>query len=191
MIHSYPQDYFDLYQIAMGENYTFRQWNNAVNVMANRFNDLNVRNKFKGDMLEVFSEIFFALFQNDPSFGLTDYTPIAIDDDYGVDAVGTNANGHACVVQVKYRSNPLDVITYESIAKTYTAAILHLHKNDVFNYDNTVFLFTNSNSVSISFEKVMAKKAVVINRGVISTMVDNNSNFWSAAYNLIFATLDT
>ena len=191
MLHSYPREYFELYQMAIGENYTFRQWNNAVNVMAIRFNNLNVRNKFKGDMLEVFSEIFFALFQNDPSFGLKVYTPIAIDDDYGVDAVGTNANGHACVVQVKYRSNPLEVITYESIAKTYTAAILHLHMNDVFHHDKTVFLFTNSNSVSISFEKIMGKKVVVVNNGVISAMVDNNSNFWTAAYDLIFATLNS
>ena len=65
MIHSYPREYFDLYQLA--ENgFTFRQWNNEVLRIANSRElnlDEDARNKFKGDMLEVFSEIFFYQFQ--------------------------------------------------------------------------------------------------------------------------------
>ena len=87
MLHSYPREYFDLYR--MGENgFTFRQWNNEVISMARRIPDEDTRNKFKGDMLEVFSEIFFYQFQSDEGLGITEYQPIEIGDDYGVDARG-------------------------------------------------------------------------------------------------------
>ena len=119
MIHSYPREYFDLYQMA--ENgFTFRQWNNEVLRMANsrelNFDD-DAKNKFKGDMLEVFSEIFFKQFESDESLGITEYQPIDINDDYGVDARGVNVNGKQTAIQVKYRSNPDDRISYADIAE--------------------------------------------------------------------------
>ena len=42
-----------------------------------------------------------------------------------------------------------------------------------------------------AFTKVMQKKVVIINKGVISTKIDNNTTFWNLAYNMIFKTLDT
>lgn len=190
MIHSYPNEYFNLYQLANSTPFTFRQWNNEVNKQANMILDENTRNKFKGDMLEVFSEIFFTLFQNDEAIGIRDYTPIDINEDFGVDATGINANGHHSVIQVKFKSNPLELVPYADIARTFTSAICQLHI-PVYAHDNTVFLFTNSNGVTIAFNKVMGQTAIVINRATIATKVDNNANFWLSAYNLIFNTLDS
>ena len=193
MIHSFPREYFDLYR--MGENgFTFRQWNNEVLRMANsrelNFDD-DAKNKFKGDMLEVFSEIFFKQFESDESLGITDYQPIDINDDYGVDARGVNVNGKQTAIQVKYRSNPDDRISYADIARTFTSAVLQLHMKDVIDNDRTVFLFTNAGGVSGAFDTVMQKKTVVITRGVIATKVDNNITFWKNAYDLIYKTLDS
>ena len=189
MIHSYPREYFDLYQMA--ENgFTFRQWNNEVISMARRIADEDVRNKFKGDMLEVFSEIFFYQFQSDESLGVTEYSPIEINDDYGVDARGVNVNGKQTAIQVKYRSNPEDKISYADIARTFTSAVLQLHMNDVIDNDRTVFLFTNAGGVTGAFDKVMQKKTVIITRSVIATKVDNNVTFWKNAFDMIWKTLD-
>ena len=192
MIHSYPREYFDLYQLA--ENgFTFRQWNNEVLRIANSRElnlDEDARNKFKGDMLEVFSEIFFYQFQTDESLGITEYQPIEINDDYGVDARGINVNGKQTAIQVKYRSNPEDKISYADIARTFTSAVLQLHMKDVIDNDRTVFLFTNAGGVTGAFDTVMQKKTVIITRGVISTKVDNNVTFWKNAYDLIYRTMD-
>ena len=189
MIHSYPREYFDLYQMA--ENgFTFRQWNNEVISMARMIDDEDTRNKFKGDMLEVFSEIFFYQFQTDEALGITDYAPIEINDDYGVDARGLNVNGKQTAIQVKYRSNPDDKISYADIARTFTSAVLQLHMKDVIDNDRTVFLFTNAGGVTGAFDTVMQKKTVIITRGVISTKVDNNVTFWKNAFDMMWKTLD-
>lgn len=192
MIHSYPREYFDLYQLA--ENgFTFRQWNNEVLRIANSRElnlDEDARNKFKGDMLEVFSEIFFYQFQTDEALGITEYQPIEINDDYGVDARGINVNGKQTAIQVKYRSNPDDKISYADIARTFTSAVLQLHMKDVIDNDRTVFLFTNAGGVTGAFDTVMQKKTVIITRGVISTKVDNNVTFWKNAFDMMWKTLD-
>jgi len=147
-------------------------------------------NKFKGDMLEVFSEMFFNIFGADEGVGIQEYTPGDIGSDYGVDATGTNVNGHSCAIQVKYRSNPLDNISYADIARTFTSAALQLNLKDVIEQDHTVYLFTTANGVSVAFEKVMGRKCVLITRDVISTKVDNNKTFWQKCYELMYHTLD-
>jgi hypothetical protein len=190
MLHSFPREYLGLYRMA--ENgFTFREWNNEVLRLARGLNlDDDTRNKFKGDMLEVFSEIFFKNFESDEGLGLTEYQPIDINDDYGVDARAVNVNGHHTAVQVKYRSNPEDKISYDDIARTVTSALFQLNMADVYNHDRTVFLFTNAGGVTGAYNTVMQKKSVIITRSVIATKVDNNVTFWKNAYDLIYRTMD-
>jgi len=189
MLHSYPHEYFELYNMAK-DGFTFRQWNNEVIRLSTRIQDLDTRYKFVGDMLEVFSEIFFASFNVDEALGITDYAPVSINDDYGVDATGINANGHHVAIQVKFRSNPSDLISYADIARTYTSALLQLNMHDVYEHNNTVYLFTNSNGVTGAFTTVMQNKCVIIDKNVIKTKVDNNLTFWKNAYQMIFDTMN-
>ena len=191
MIHSFPREYHDLYYRAeLG--YTFREWNNEVLRLAHSLflDDIDAQNKFKGDMLEVFAEIFFAQFEVDPEFGLHDYIPVEIGDDFGVDARAINPSGHNSVVQVKYRSNPEDVISYADIARTYTSALCQFHIDDVYKHNNTVFLFTNAGGVTGAFTTVMQRKTVILTRSFIASKVDNNEAFWKESYQLIYRTLD-
>lgn len=149
----------------------------------------NELNKFRGDMLEVFSEIFFTVFGADEAVGISQYTPIDIGSDFGVDATGVNVNGHNVAVQVKFRSNPSDVITYADIARTYTSAVLQLGMTDVVNHDHTVYLFTTANGVTGAFSKVMGRKCVIVDKAIIQHKVDNNKEFWNRAYDMIWNTL--
>lgn len=190
MIHSYPNEYFELYTLGK-DGFTFRQWNNEVIRLSYRIDDEDTRNKFKGDMLEVFAEIFFAQFQSDEAVGITEYTPIDINDDFGVDATGKNVNGHQSAIQVKFRSNPTELISYADIARTYTSALMQLHMNDVYEHDHTVYLFTNANGITGAFTKVMQNKCVIITKNEIKTKVDNNLTFWDNAYRMIFETLNS
>lgn len=146
-------------------------------------------NKFKGDMLEVLSEIFFNAFKTDEAIGLKEYEPINLEDDFGIDATGVNVNNHKCVVQVKYRKNPDSLIEYSDIAKTYTSSLLQLNLSDIYYHDNTIFLFTTAKGVTGAFEKVMKQKVRVINRSIISTKIDNNKTFWKFAFKEISESL--
>lgn len=186
---SYPSEYHSVYEHCVTYP-TFREWNNQVSAFGRRITDLDERNKFYGDMLEVFSEVFFTILVGNPAYGLNDYTPVDINDDFGVDATAINVVGHRCAVQVKYRSNPSDIITYSDIAKTFTSAVCQFDMMDVVNHDCTIFLFTNAFGVSHQFEEVLKGKAVIINQGVIKHEVDNNQFFWAKAYDLIFDKLD-
>lgn len=147
-------------------------------------------NKFKGDMLEVLSEIFFNCFGADEAIGIKEYSPIELNSDFGVDAIGKNVNNHNCVVQIKYRKNVNNLIEYSDISKTYTSALLQLNIPDVYLHDHTIYLFTTASGVTGSFEKVMKNKVVIINRSIISTKIDNNKTFWEFASKEIGSSLE-
>ena len=147
--------------------------------------------KFKGDMLEVLSEIFFTIFQGDEGLGIREYTPVEIAEDFGVDATGVNVNGHKVVVQVKYRSNPDDLIPFADIARTFTSAVCQLRITVVIQHPRTVYLFTISNGVTAAFQKVMGDKTVLVNRATIATKIDNNCNFWKMAFEMMMTTLQS
>jgi hypothetical protein len=150
--------------------------------------DKNRINSFKGNILEVLAEIFFSIFNADTSVGIKDYTPVPISDDFGVDGIGINVNGDKCAIQIKYKANPLDIVLYEDMAKTYTAG-REIHKLSLDN-DDTIFLFTTGYSISISCSKVFKRKIRIINRNIIAGKIDNNLSFWEMAEELIMNTLD-
>lgn len=142
------------------------------------------RSKFKGDCFEIFAELFFNAFENDPSVGLIDYTPIDSENDYGVDAVGRNANNDRVAVQIKYRTNPTDSITYSDLAKTYTSA-RRLENIDV-DCNNSMFVFTTAYDVTNPCVKLFGPTLVVINFNVIDRYVTNNKSFWRNSFERVF-----
>lgn len=142
---------------------------------------------FKGDMLEIFAEIFFKAFQNDPRVGLSDYTPVPLEEDYGVDGIGKNAAGKQCAVQVKYRGNPLDSVTYAELARTYASAILL--QQIPLEGEDCLYVFTTAYDVTAPNGVVFKNMLRVISHKIISQEVDNNINFWNAAFEEIKDTL--
>ena len=169
-----------------GEKATFQEFIKSIESFTADFSEDTVQT-YKGDMLEIFAEIFFKAFENDARFGLKDYEPVKLEDDYGVDAMGVNVNGHKCAVQVKFRSNPFDDITYSDLAKTYFSGTNDFNLD--LNEDNSIFLFTSAHKVTAACEKKMKKRLRNISREVISTEVDNNKSFWEFAFKEIESTL--
>lgn len=142
---------------------------------------------FKGDMLEILAEIFFKAFANSPEVGITQYTPIPLPEDYGVDGKGMNAAGTSCAVQVKYRDNPMEKILYAEIAKTYTSGKIQLGLP--LDTDNCIYVFTSAWEITGACQTVFGKMLRVINREIISREIDNNISFWNTAFEEIRDTL--
>ncbi len=71
--------------------------------------------KFKGDLFEIFAEIYFKNQGANPKIGVYNYTPNKATDDYGVDGFGKGSDGKNLTVQVKFRSNFLTELTEKDI----------------------------------------------------------------------------
>ena len=183
-----PKLYHDLYDrwSQKTSHQTINEWINDVEVLANTMPDNDSSLKLRGDMLEVLSEIFFNAFQNDEAVGIKDYVPVAIDEDYGVDATGINPNGIKVAVQCKYKN--FEPVTYTELAKTFTSGLLIL-KCDLMQA-NSIYVFTTAVAFSSAVDKNLGSKVVKIDRNVISRKIDNNRTFWQFAYDEIFSTLD-
>ena len=145
------------------------------------------RDCFRGDMLEILAEMFFKAFENSPTVGLKDYTPVPLPEDYGVDGHGVNANGTPCAAQVKYRGDPSNLVTYAEIARTYTSGRTQLGL--ALEGDDTIFVFTSASGVTVACQTVLGKKVRVLNREAIAKEIDNNVSFWQLAYDEIKDTL--
>lgn len=146
-------------------------------------------NVFKGDMLEVFAEIFFGAHAYDPMVGIHSYHPVPLTEDYGVDATGINVVGLPVAIQCKFRSDPRTAITFADMAKTYTSGRIRHHLP--LDGNDTVILFTTANNITKACKEVFGTQLRMINRNIIKLRVDNNTAFWQQAEQRLVATLNT
>jgi hypothetical protein len=176
---------FDAFNTRRGVNVTFEDFLVEIERWAVKIQDPDEQNVFRGDMLEILAEMFFGAFANDPAVGLTGYTPVPLPEDYGVDGTGNNAAGTDCAVQVKYRGDPTDLVTYAEIARTFTSAVLQLGL-PLYNGSDNIFIFTSAYDVTVACKTVMGNKIHILSRGIIKNKIDNNVSFWDYAYNEIY-----
>ena len=196
----YYKELKDIYSTISNADVSFKSIDNWISLVEhhaeiigkkyqNADDRIKIQNDFKGDMLEILSEIFFKNSAFDDRFGLSNYTVSDSASDYGVDATGYNVNGHKCAVQCKYRVNPNpqgdDKLKYEDLAKTYFDGREN-HNCDL-DKDYTVFLFTTANEDSIShiIENNFKKKLVLVGRKRLSEIIHQNVNFWNLCLNEI------
>jgi len=175
-ILTYWDDYRSIYSNMVNHNGTIKMFIKEVETLAKTLDD-NVTT-YKGDMLEVLAELFFDAFSNDRQVGLSNYEP-NLDADYGVDGIGINTSQQRCAVQVKYRSNASDPITYGDLAKTFTDGTLNFNLD--LTLDRSIYLFTTADDISISCKTMLSSNLVIINRAAISNKINNNKVFWTAA----------
>jgi hypothetical protein len=81
------------------------------------------KDKFFGDVFELFVEGFLLQFGTFPGIDVIDYVPVLSEDDYGVDGLATNKNGEKLAVQIKYRSRKgCALSTNDGLANFYMEA---------------------------------------------------------------------
>ena len=139
--------------------------------------------KLKGDLFEIFAEIFFKLNSSDSKVGITDYTPSESTDDYGVDGYGVAMNGLPCTVQVKFRSNINTQLTIKDL-KNFQGLSYRKYKVPVDSTQN-LFIFTNCKGVHWNTETRVMENSVITfcsfngqSNHSLNVLVDNNSSFW-------------
>ena len=112
-----------------------------------------VYNRVVGDVFELFAEYFFKTCSAVGQYGIVNYEPANNPKDWGVDGYGIAADRREsvggptpAVVQIKFRSNPMDEISYTCLAKTGWDGIKNYGLN--ITRQNNVILFTNTESGS-------------------------------------------
>lgn len=143
------------------------------------FQDRYDSEKYKGDGLELFSEVLIKLSPMDNRIGIGNYEPIT-SNDIGVDGKGIGLNGKPATVQVKYRSNHKQMLTAneDHLSNFVMASLLH------FNIDkedkNNMLIVTTAGSLSpFVKEEMYVDKVRCLAYEDLRGLVDNNNLFWN------------
>lgn len=144
--------------------------------------------KFRGDLFEIFAEIFFIINEADNRIGVFGYEPVKSHDDNGVDGTSKNIDGINTTIQVKYLMNPMYFLKERDIKQFAFQSILKYEVD--LKQDNNMIVFTNCQGLHwYTDSNVFQNKLRTINGHFISRMIDNNEGFWNSAKNLINETL--
>ena len=157
----------------------YQKYNDANGTYDDKEGEFNSGSlKLKGDLFEIFAEIFFKLQGIDNRIMINEYKPITGADDIGVDAKGIHDDDLPAAIQVKFRSDP----TYELISddlKLFPYIAIRDYDVKIETHNKCLVLFTNCKGLHWYTQNKMFKKGIrVIDRNIIK-MIDNNGNFWN------------
>lgn len=142
------------------------------------------RDKYVGDGMEFFVEIFLKLHPCDNRVGVHNYEPNE-GEDTGIDGFGMNILGEKSVVQVKFRSNARTMLTAN---KDHLSNLMSsgMQEGVVFDMENPKnyrhFIFTNAKGLHhFTDEKMYGNKVRCFGYAQFKSMLDNNMVFWANA----------
>ena len=138
---------------------------------------LDDRMSFRGDALELLTEYLLKSCPHHVKQGLNQYSVVPSHDDYGVDATGINIKGEVVVVQCKFRRNPLDLVTYSDLARTFASGVISFKLNPV--AKKNLWLVTTANDANLIAHKVLGSRLHVLGYSHLRSQVDGNVTFWS------------
>lgn len=140
-------------------------------------------NKLKGDLFEIFAELFFKLTSSDNRVGIRDYKPIEDSEDFGVDAIGVGENNDPVTVQVKFRSNMSELLTIKDI-KNLQGLSYRKYKVPV-QSDINIIIFTNCAGVHWNTETNVMQNSILVygifgesSQYNLTLLIDSNISFW-------------
>jgi hypothetical protein len=190
---------FDIMKMAADKRDKDLTLNGFVKTISDMAHDLftedDDKNKFKGDMFEIFTEMYFGIITSQITGGVTEYEPLhgsEVSDD-GVDGMGITYAGDRCVVQVKYRTNPTKQIFTNALKNTHSQGIMeHLIDFDISKdkkgidlRDNSIVLFTNCDGANKHAHEYFGRLLYVIGNKEISSEVNGNVFFWNACKEIL------
>ena len=148
------------------------------------------QDKMKGDLFEIFAELYLKLQGTGPTVGVYDYKPVKAIEDFGVDGKGLGIDGKALTVQVKFRSNPLTELTEKDI-KQFPLQSIKKYGVDM-NTKHNLVLFTSCVGMHYVTEKDVYDNMIrTINILKLKKDLNNNIPFWLAIDAAIKNTIDT
>lgn len=166
-------------------NLALSYWETVEHVIDNGYTE----NKMKGDLFEIFGELFFKLTSTDNRVGISEYHPVSGQEDYGVDGTGIGMNGRPCTIQIKFKSNIMEDLTIKDL-KNFQGLSYRKYGVDV-NDDNNLIILTNCTGVHWKTETKVLESSIITygNYGEehvrsISALT-NNTAFWSGVRNFV------
>lgn len=140
--------------------------------------------RFKGDLFEIFAEIFFKIEGSSPTIDIHNYEPVFSSEDLGVDSM-CECCGEKATIQVKFRSNPLvelkskDLGQFVYISQAKYSIPLESKRGFI--------IFTNCSGLHWFTEnKLFGDISLnVFNYNRISSHIDNNNSFWKNVNDII------
>ena len=135
---------------------------------------------FRGDALELLTEYLMKVNAMANNQGVLNYMPVSLKDDYGVDAIGIK-NNIRIVIQCKFRKNPMALVFYSDIARTFTQGVLQYDLDP--KAKKNIWLVTTGQDVNSNTKKILGKNIHVLNRVHLSKQVDGNIDFWNGLLN--------
>ena len=145
--------------------------------------------KFKGDLFEIFAELFFKILGHTKTISVIGYIPEESEEDYGVDGFARSKTNSPLTVQCKFRSRA-DSLLEERDIKQF---LVQSWKKYKVNMDSkNAVLFTSCEGMYHTTEReVFLDSITTINIKDIRLNVDRSLGFWEKVVELIDTTLFT
>ena len=142
----------------------------------------DAQNKFLGDAFEVFVEMLMLTHAFDNRINVHDYKPLNPNEgdiDIGVDGVGKGADKKPATVQVKFRSNPITILTAKADGLSgFVAASQNVYNVEVTSMFN-MLVVTNCAGINPKTKTMMLfGKVRELSREHLIELVDNQLNWW-------------
>lgn len=138
---------------------------------------LDDRMTFRGDALELLTEFLLKSCPHHTKHGVSDYEIVPPRQDMGVDAIGINIQRERVVIQCKFRRNPLDLVHYSDLARTFTSGVIDYGLNP--NGRKNLWLVTTANDANINSHRVLGRRLHVLGGSHLRSQVDGNQAFWA------------
>ena len=145
--------------------------------------------KLKGDLFEIFVEIYFNLNKGNNRIGVYGYMP-TVKDEIGVDGVGLGIDGKPLTVQIKYRSDARYELTdTDDHISSFTNKSYRKYKVDTNTVTNLVLVTSCKGLHWKTHKEVFDESIRCINIDRLSQDIDNNEPFWLGLNDLINETI--
>ena len=140
-------------------------------------------NKYTGDAFEVFCEYFIKSHGASSEVGITDYRPLkrlgCTDKDTGADGLGIGTNLKPAAVQIKFKSNPTQVLAAnEDHLTNLTTAAWGRYRVDVNDTQNLLIITTGKELATFTRDEMLQGKVRCLGYKELCKMLDNNLAFW-------------
>lgn len=158
------------------------QFKNNLEKMSTKYKDRYNEDKFKGDGFEMFVETFIKIYECDNRIGITNYEPIQVGMDNGVDGYGNNIDGEPCAIQVKFRGKTDKTLTAteDKLDSFITESVIAKQIIPIPGSQYKHFVFTTAEDLHYYTDNEKFRKTVMcFGWSKFRQMVDGNSPFWN------------
>jgi hypothetical protein len=133
------------------------------------------RMNFRGDALELLTEYLMKVLSLAHNQGVLNYKPVKRKEDYGVDATGIK-NEIQVVLQCKFRNNPLILVPYSDLARTFTQGVIQFGLDP--KAKKNLWLITTAQDANKNAKTILGKNLHILNREHLGVQVNGNVDFW-------------